>query len=410
MEAKGEATNERRDRHWRRWTAFVRDWGLGDDPFLDSVPGNDERTVLARGFVMSCRLFNFDRQGKITTEREKPMVSTSLRDAIGGVASAFRDSGRPSPFHISVGVHGQGSIHPRIRALLVGSERKDPLPRRQKALTPEFLLDMHKFTRSLGKEWQHTSDLIRGAFFFAMRACEFCKTESPGRTRRLTRGNITFRGKDNDVLNHQDPDLASKAKFVTICFVDQKNGMRMEKRSQKRSGVPILCPIEAWASVVGRHSTDYAGVTGEKIPVSFYKANGRNSEVTASQVTKLLRKICDGEAGSTKYSFKSEEIGTRSIRSGAAMSLAVQGGHTDEKIRILGRWKSLAFLRYIRPQVLEWSGGMAADMARTKSFTDVSEPIRNQTDQKKPTATRQAPIPSNQAEDSFPSFRRFDLD
>ena len=269
---------------------------------------------------------------------------------------------------------------------------------------------MHKFTRSLGKEWQHTSDLIRGAFFFAMRACEFCKTESPGRTRRLTRGNITFRGKDNDVLNHQDPDLASKAKFVTICFVDQKNGMRMEKRSQKRSGVPILCPIEAWASVVGRHSTDYAGVTGEKIPVSFYKANGRNSEVTASQVTKLLRKICDGEAGSTKYSFKSEEIGTRSIRSGAAMSLAVQGGHTDEKIRILGRWKSLAFLTYIRPQVLEWSGGMASDMAKTISFTDVSEAnTQTKTDRTKQPAMR-SPIPFGQAEDPSPKPRKSDLE
>jgi hypothetical protein len=293
--------------------------------------------------------------------------------------------------------------------LLIGCERKDPLPRRQKALTPEFLLDMHKFTRSQGKEWQHTSDLVRGAFFFAMRACEFCKTESPGRTRRLTRGNITFRGEDNSVLNHQDPDLASKAQFVTICFVDQKNGMRMEKRSQRRSGVPILCPIEAWASVVGRHLTDYSGETGEKIPVSFYKVNGSNAEVTASQVTKLLRRICDGETGRTKYSFNSDEIGTRSIRSGAAMSLAVQGGHTDEKIRILGRWKSLAFLTYIRPQVLEWSGGMASDMAKTISFTDVSELNSHmQTDRTKQTAGH-SPFPSSQAEIPSLKPRKSDL-
>ena len=183
----------------------------------------------------------------------------------------------------------------------------------------------------------------------------------------------------------------------------------MEKRSQRRSGVPILCPIEAWASVVKRHQEDFPGSKGEKLPVSYCRTRGKSWEVTASQVTRLLRKVCSSGDSGRKYGFHEDEIGTRSIRSGAAMALAIQGGNTDEKIRILGRWKSLAFLTYIRPQVLEWSGGMAADMARTKSFTDVSEPIRNQTDQKKPAATRQAPIPYNQAEDSLPSFRKFDL-
>ena len=291
-----------------------------------------------------------------------------------------------------------------------GIEKNDPLPRRQKALTPKFLLDMHEATKDMGKDWQHASDLVRGAYFFAMRACEFCKTESPGRTRRLTIENITFRGEDNEVISRQDPNLAQKAQFVTICFVDQKNGTRMEKRSQRRSGVPTLCPIEAWASVVRRHQEDFPGSKGEKLPVSYCCIRGKRWEVTASQVTKLLRKVCALGDARRKYGFHEDEIGTRSIRSGAAMALALQGGNTDERIRILGRWKSLAFLTYIRPQVLEWSGGMASDMAKTKSFTDVSEPIRKKTDQRRPTATRQAPIPSNQAEDSFPSFRRFDLD
>ena len=292
-----------------------------------------------------------------------------------------------------------------------GVEKNDPLPKRQKALTPAFLSDMHEATRTKEKDWQHASDLVRGAYFFAMRACEFCKTESPGRTRRLTRENITFRGEDNAVISSQDPDLALKSHFVTICFVDQKNGTRMERRSQRRSGVPILCPIEAWASVVKRHQEDFPGSKGEKLPVSYYRLKGKSSEVTASQVTKLLREVCSSGDAGRKYGFHKDEIGTRSIRSGAAMALAIQGGNTDERIRILGRWKSLAFLTYIRPQVLEWSGGMASDMARTKSFTDVSEPIGKKTDQIKPTATRPAPFPSkNQAEDLFPRFRKFDSD
>jgi hypothetical protein len=110
----------------------------------------------------------------------------------------------------------------------------------------------------------------------------------------------------------------------------------------------------------------------------------------------------------TALGYSHEEIGTRSIRSGAAMSLAVQGGHTDEKIRILGRWKSLAFLTYIRPQVLEWSGGMAADMAKTKSFTDVSERPRKETDRKTP-AARQPSSPPVQVTELFPTSGKFDF-
>ena len=261
-----------------------------------------------------------------------------------------------------------------------GIEGKDPLPHRQKALTPAFLKDLHDYAQGLEKGGRHTADLIRGAYFFAMRACEFCKTESPGRTRRLTMENITFRGKDNKVISHDDPHLADKSEFVTVCFVDQKNGNRMEKRSQRKSEVPILCPIEAWAAVVKRHREDFPGEKGVKMTVCSYRSTKGLSEVTATQVTKLMRAVCSVNEGARKYGYDKEEIGTRSIRSGAAMSLAVQGGHTDEKIRILGRWKSLAFLTYIRPQVLEWSGGMATDMAKTRTFTDVSESSRRKTD------------------------------
>ena len=218
--------------------------------------------------------------------------------------------------------------------------------------------------------------------------------------------NITFRAHDNTVVDHSDSELARKSEFVTICFVDQKNGVRMEKRSQRRSKIPILCPIEAWASVVRRHKEDFPGTKGEKMTICSYRLNGIRLEVTAAQVTRLLRKVCSANGQTNKYGFTKEEIGTRSIRSGAAMSLAVQGGHTDEKIRILGRWKSLAFLTYIRPQVLEWSGGMAEDMAKTKSFTDVSERKKKETDQKSP-AAKQPPNPSERAEDLFPRFQKF---
>ena len=56
--------------------------------------------------------------------------------------------------------------------------------------------------------------------------------------------------------------------------------------------------------------------------------------------------------GESFFGFHPHEIGNRSIRPGAAMALFLSD-HSPAKIMILGRWKSDAFLDYIRPQVLE---------------------------------------------------------
>jgi hypothetical protein len=48
--------------------------------------------------------------------------------------------------------------------------------------------------------------------------------------------------------------------------------------------------------------------------------------------------------------------------------------HHPTKIMILGRWKSEAFMDYIRPQVfLEWTNLMSGDMVAFDSFTDLVE-------------------------------------
>jgi hypothetical protein len=43
------------------------------------------------------------------------------------------------------------------------------------------------------RTYAHTADLVLGAFFFAMRSCEYTKTARPGRTKRIQMGGIVFR-------------------------------------------------------------------------------------------------------------------------------------------------------------------------------------------------------------------------
>ena len=243
--------------------------------------------------------------------------------------------------------------------------------KKQKAVTPELIKDLITLWGNAQTGIRHTAYLIVGAYFFAMRACEFCKTEHPGKTQVLTTGNVVFRNEQGKVIPHDDESLIEKSDFVTVCFVNQKNGEKMERRSQKKTGATPLCPVQAWGKVILQLVKDFSSA-GERhnTPVCQYKERGETREVTANDVKKLLRATC--EIGEEKYGMRPEELGTRSIRSGAAMALAVQGGQSDSKIMALGRWKSNAFLNYIRPQTLEWAGSTSVEMTKASTFLDLS--------------------------------------
>jgi hypothetical protein len=95
-------------------------------------------------------------------------------------------------FHHKEGSLGGGLLRANIRDLLKAFGTKDPPTKRQRALTPEMLQDLKRITEDWGVVSEHTSDLIEGAYFFAMRAYEFSKVRKKSKTRRLTLQHISF--------------------------------------------------------------------------------------------------------------------------------------------------------------------------------------------------------------------------
>jgi hypothetical protein len=75
--------------------------------------------------------------------------------------------------------------------------------------------------------------------------------------------------------------------------------------------------------------------------------------------------------GKRVFGFDRMDIGTKSVRSGAAMGLFL-ANHSTERIMLMGRWLSQAFLVCIRPQVIEWMNNMSSDMISVDSFIDAS--------------------------------------
>ncbi|OEU08864.1 hypothetical protein FRACYDRAFT_249209 [Fragilariopsis cylindrus CCMP1102] len=119
----------------------------------------------------------------------------------------------------------------------------------------------------------HATNLIVRALFLVMGACDYVKTPVPGKTSRVRLGCIHFLSRKRNRIRHDDPNLLTRTKFVTVVFEDQKNGERFK--------------------------------------------------------------------------------------------------HSSDRIMILGRWKSIAFLDYIRLQVIEWTSCVSGDMISFDNFTDL---------------------------------------
>ena len=85
----------------------------------------------------------------------------------------------------------------------------------------------------------------------------------------------------------------------------------------------------------------------------------------------MVLSTCLRYGGSKVFGFDPLQIGNKSLRSGAAMALFMTN-HTPDKIMMVGRWRSLAFLDYIRPQVLELSHDLTHTMIRFNRFLDLN--------------------------------------
>ena len=273
-------------------------------------------------------------------------------------------------------MHVKGSSHlrPFVRSLLKAFDNTDPPKNQQRAITPKLLRAMATLSGLLLPTTANTlyaivTDLAIMAYFFAMRSCEFTTTRTPGRTKVINLGGVVFRDSTNSVIDHRSPHLAS-AERVTITFENQKNGTKMDRRTHQRTLDPTLCPVRRLASLVSRIHTAFPGAPPQTTINTIY-IHTTAATVTSTELRIHMRSTCTAAGGEEVFGYSAPSIGTKSLRSGAAMGLFLMN-HPVHKIMILGRWSSDAFLVYIRPQVLEWTNNMSADMIQFNSFTDIT--------------------------------------
>ncbi|KAL9183869.1 hypothetical protein ACHAXT_004725 [Thalassiosira profunda] len=208
-----------------------------------------------------------------------------------------------------------------------------------------------------------------------------------------------FRGKDNVVPDHfeivplpneisswltslllklptfRDFDRANPTKDEDVTFEWQKKDEKEDTVTHMASGDILLCPVKQWAAVV-RRILGYPGATADT-PVSAVWRYGRIEHITSKEVVDALRAAVVS-VGEESLGIKKEDIGTHSIRSGAAMAMYL-GQCPVYTIMMIGRWSSDAFLRYIRKQVEQFSHNVSKRMLERQGemlvVTWLGEPV-----------------------------------
>jgi hypothetical protein len=217
------------------------------------------------------------------------------------------------------------------------------------------------------------ADLAILGFFFAMRSCENTTTPKPGLTKTVDMVGVIFLDDDHREIPQDHPGIAL-AVYVTLLFADQKNRDKNARRTQKRTDDPVLCPVRRAASLIERIRRLVPGFSGSTTINSYAHQTSEGLvtlQLASGFLRDQLRHTCSTLGGKKVFGFDRADIGTKSIRSGAAMGLFL-ANHSTERIMLMGRWLSQAFLVYIRPQVIEWTNNMSRDMIRHDSFTDAS--------------------------------------
>jgi hypothetical protein len=160
-------------------------------------------------------------------------------------------------------------------------------------------------------------------------------------------------------LQHDDAHL-ELADSVTLNFPNQKNGTKDDQVTHQRTGDTLFCPVRIFAKIVKR-IRNYPS-SSDRTPISAVWRNGKINHITSKEMVVALRNAVEAY-GQTKLGISKDDIGTHSIRAGAAMAMYL-GECPVYVIMMIGRWSSDAFLSYIRKQVEQFSQKVSSKMLR----------------------------------------------
>ena len=217
------ATQEQCASNFDQWKRFLKQIGIYNDDFLITFNKPCHRTLLLSAFAQAMREASFSSAAYTS------LAETTVRTAVNNVAQTFRANNRPDPR-----TDDDGKLNFILQHQYKGYKNKDKNIKQQKALPLCVIRKLHTIKSTA--ENIAIAQLCTGAIFFAMRSCEYLRTNIPEekqRTNTLRLRNIRFFRKGCE-LKHSDPNLAL-ADTVTVTFEFQKSDERHESVTMHQS-------------------------------------------------------------------------------------------------------------------------------------------------------------------------------
>jgi hypothetical protein len=345
-------TNEKQNLAWQRYRKYLLSIGITSDWFLEDFSKGQRHRILG-AFAASLR------DGRFCHQKGAIPKSKTIRATLDCVAQAFKLANRADP-RLDEDSNVALILQRQLRAYSIN----DKPEKQQVAITGSVLRKLVQLAISAADKAM--SELFTGAFFFAMRSCEYLKVSGPRKTKTLCIRNIRF-FKGHRLIPHDHRNLHS-ADTVSITFEAQKRDTKNDTITQHRTSDPTLCPVKIWAKIIKR-LLKYPSTTPDTTVNTFLSPNGKFIQFTGQQLLKRLRLAAE-TFGADILGFTPDQLGLHSARSGAAMAMYLSGVPVFT-IMLLGRWSSDAFLRYIRKQVKEFSSGISQKMITKEHFFTV---------------------------------------
>jgi hypothetical protein len=284
------STSSKQALAWKRYQQYIKSIAISDDPYLDNFTKIQKIKILS-AFAQAI-------EGRFSSKRSDPIKSESCRTTIDCMAQTFHLTNRPDP---RLDEDGKPSLF--LYRQFRGYKKLDKPEKQQVTLTGSVIKELQKmaFTPLDIAMCQ----LFTGAFFFAMRSCEYLKVSGQRRTKILTLRNIRF-FKGQRELHHNDKSL-QKADSVSITFEFQKKDTKNDIVTHHCSGHPSMCPVIVWAKIIQR-IRNYPKSTDNSTVNSFMDTKGDIHYITGSQLLKRIR-LATKAIGRDVLGFQCTDIG-----------------------------------------------------------------------------------------------------
>lgn len=303
---------------------------MGLDPFLQAFT---DKVPFLQVFAQRIRTGELAPNGN-------PIRARSVEDYVRFVGQTFLHMGANDPR-----INTAGNIDFRIQRTIAAWKKEDPPPRRVKPVPISVIRHIAYLSQQsnpTNTQYQAIADMIIIAFFFLLRPGEYVDTNTESTPFRLEDVQL-FIGDTRLSLTDAPILQLQQARFASLTFTTQKNGVRGEVIGLACSGDPFICPVKA---IIRRVSYLRANNAPPDTPLA--RLFNTRSRVTAASISQVLRDAVEFLGPST-LGFLPSDVSARCLRAAGATALLLARVDTDI-ISLIGRWRSDEMLRYLHIQ------------------------------------------------------------